>query len=102
MGGLFIVAGLVGLVYHGVSEPFSRELVLILLVRITAIVGGALLILGYGWARWVLIAWMGFHVAISALNSVEQVVMHAVLLVVVAYFLTRAPASEYFRKRPAL
>jgi len=97
LGALFIVAGLVGLLYHGVSDPVSRELVLVSLVRIVAIVGGVFLILGHGWARWVLIAWLGFHVAISALNSVQQVLMHAVLLVVVAYFLTRPPASNYFR-----
>jgi len=97
LGALFIVAGLVGLLYHGVSDPVSWELVLVLLVRIVAIVGGVFLILGRGWARWVLIAWLGFHVAISALNSLQQTVAHAVLLAVVAYFLTRAPASDYFR-----
>ena len=98
LGVLFMVAGTVGLVYHAANERTSWALALISLIRIAAIVGGIFLLLGHSWARWLLVAWLAFHVVISAFHSVGQVAAHAVLLVVVAYFLFRDHrAAEYFR-----
>jgi uncharacterized membrane protein len=97
LGVLFMVAGTVGLVYHAANERTSWALALISLIRIAAIVGGIFLLLGHSWARWLLVAWLAFHVVISAFHSLGQVAAHAVLLVVVAYFLFRDRAAEYFR-----
>ena len=97
LGVLFMVAGTVGLVYHAANERTSWALALISLIRIAAIVGGIFLLLGHRWARWLLVAWLAFHVVISVFHSVGQVAAHAVLLVVVAYFLFRDRAAEYFR-----
>jgi len=43
------------------------------------------------------VAWLAVHVVISAFHSAGQLAAHAVLLVVVAYFLFKDRASEYFR-----
>jgi hypothetical protein len=97
IGCLFILAGLVGLVYHlseGMVDPW---VVLISIVRIIAVVGGILLLLGYGWARWLMLAWLAFHVVISAFHSVSNSMAHVVLLVVIGYFLLGSPASRYFQ-----
>ena len=51
-GGLFIVAGLVGLVYHLSETSLDQWTVLISIVRIMAVVGGAFLLIGRNWARW--------------------------------------------------
>jgi hypothetical protein len=96
LGALFIVAGTLGLVYHAANERTSWALALISLIRIAAIIGGIFLLRGHSWARWVLVAWLAFHVMISAFHSAGQVAAHAVLLVVVAYFLFKDRAAEYF------
>ena len=52
---------------------------------------------GANWARWLALAWMAFHVAISYLNGWDKVAVHALFLVVIAYFLLRRSSAEYFR-----
>lgn len=101
LGCLFIVAGSVGLGYHLTDRPFDHWTALISFVRILAIVGGAFLLTGRNWARWLTIAWLAFHVVVSAFHSFEQEITHLVLLIVVAYFLFTPSASRYFRAVPS-
>jgi uncharacterized membrane protein HdeD (DUF308 family) len=101
LGGLFIVAGLVGLVYHATSERLNWELALISLVRIAAIVGGVFLLMGRSWARWLLLAWLALHVVVSAFHSVGEVAAHLVLLLLVGYFLFKDRGADYFRAAPS-
>lgn len=97
LGYLFIVVGLVGFVYHLSDKPLDHWVVLISLVRIIAVVGGVFLLLGRNWARWLVLAWLAFHVVVSALHSMSEAVAHVVLLVVIGYVLLRPPASPYFQ-----
>lgn len=97
LGCLFIVVGLVGLVYHWTERPLESHIVLVSLVRALAVIGGVFLLLGRGWARWLLLAWLAFHVVVSALHSFSQTAVHVLFLAVVAYFLLRPPASTYFQ-----
>jgi len=99
IGCLFIIAGFVGLVYHLHDKPLEQGIVLISLVRLLAIVGGVFLLLGHGWARWLLIAWLAFHVGISAFHSLSQTLMHFVLLLVIVYFLLRPSSTKYFQSK---
>jgi hypothetical protein len=96
LGSLFILVGLAGLFYHLSRGTLDRWMLLIALNEIVAMGCGVFLILGRSWARWVLLAWLALHVGISALNSVSETIAHAVLLVVIAYFLLKSPASRYF------
>jgi len=66
-------------------------------VRIASIVAGVFMLYGRNWARWLLVAWMAFHIVLSALHSALQLLMHAVIFSVILYFLFRRPASAYFR-----
>lgn len=97
LGVLFMVVGAVGLVYHGWRESLDRWLPVTLLVRLAAVVGGVFLILGRNWARWLLLAWLALHVVVSAFHSAGEAAAHAVLLVVIGYFLLGTRATEYFR-----
>ena len=99
IGYLFIAVGSIGLIYHTVEEqhPFDGELIWIVLLRLLAIVGGAFLLRGRNWARWLLIAWMGYHVALSVFHSPLELVVHVVFLVAIAWLLFRPDASAYFR-----
>jgi hypothetical protein len=98
---LLIVAGAVGFVYHfhelDLRRPFQDDTIWVEVLRVLAIVAGVFLLRGCNWARWLAVAWIAFHVAISALHSVQQAVMHLVLLAVFAYVLLRPAASAFFR-----
>jgi hypothetical protein len=64
-------------------------LALIWTVRLLAVVGGAFLIRGAPWARWLLAAWMAFHVALSASHSLGALALHLVIFGGIAYVLFR-------------
>src|SRR5215813_2570094 len=96
-GCLFILAGTVGLIYHLRERPLEHDYLLISAIRLLAIIGGSFLLLGHNWARWLMLAWLAFHVVVSAFHSIEEAAAHIVLLLLFAYFLLRPPASNYFR-----
>jgi hypothetical protein len=66
------------------------------LSHLAQMVGGLFLVRGHNWARWLLVAWIAFHVVISALHSVRQLLLHVAIFSVILFFLFRRPASEYF------
>ena len=99
---VYIAAGAVGLVYHlsdfKPSNPFPTDLLWVSVVRLLAIVAGIFMLRGLNWARWLAVAWIAFHVAISFLNSMQQVLVHSLFLAVIAYLLFRPEANAYFRR----
>jgi hypothetical protein len=101
LGCLFIVVGLAGLAYHLSQQPLDRWAALISLIELIAIVGGVFLLKGRNWARWLMIGWLGFHVVVSAFHSLSDCIAHAVLVLVVAYFLLTPPDSQYFQASPS-
>lgn len=98
---LFIAAGTVGLTYHATHfkalRPFDFELLGICLIRLVAILCGAFMLRGRNWARWGAVVWLGFHVGISALHTLFQLLTHGLLLAAITYFLFRPRATAYFR-----
>jgi uncharacterized membrane protein len=101
IGCLFIVAGLVGLVYHISESPPDDRIVLISIVRVIAVVGGVFLLRGHNWARWLMLAWLAFHAVVSAFHSLSDFMPHVVLLMVVGYILLGPPTSKYFQSAPS-
>jgi hypothetical protein len=103
IGWLFIVTGGVGLVYHfteiNIQHSLEGDTVWICSVRLLAVVGGVFLFYGFNWARWLLVAWMGFHIVLSALHSLQEFLVHSLLFGAILYFLFRSRASAYFRRR---
>src|SRR6266849_3257484 len=97
LGWLLIAVGILSTIYHLSKSPLDRWTVPILLVGTTAIVAGIFLLRGARWARWLVLAWLAFHVVVSALNSLSDAMAHAVLLLVAGYFLLRPPTSKYFQ-----
>ena len=65
--------------------------------RMLMILSGVFMRYGCNWARWLLVAWMAFHIIIRALHSPFQLLMHTLIFAVILYFLFRPPASTYFR-----
>jgi hypothetical protein len=102
IGVLFLLAGAVGLAYHATefrTPPFPYELTGVLVVRLLAVAGGVFLLRGRNWARWLLLVWMAYHVALSAFHSASQTIVHGLLLAVIAFFLFSASAKMYFGTR---
>ncbi|HSY80458.1 MAG TPA: hypothetical protein VK807_01785 [Gemmatimonadaceae bacterium] len=95
IGWLLVVVGASGFVLHlyegKPQHALEGENPWILATELVAVVGGAFLLRGKSWARWVVMAWMAFHVAIS-FNSPRQLVIHGAIFVLFAYFLFR-PAT---------
>jgi len=98
---IFIAVGSIALLYHltelKARYPFEQGLVWVCFVRMLAILSGVFMLRGFNWARWLLVAWLAYHVVLSAFHSPLEVVVHGLLLGVVTYFLFRPPASSYFR-----
>ncbi|HJZ80905.1 MAG TPA: hypothetical protein VKD91_11185 [Pyrinomonadaceae bacterium] len=67
------------------------------LSRIVEIVGGVFMLSGRNWARWLMVAWLVFHVYVGALHSPVQLILHSLLFIVGIFFLFRRPAADYFR-----
>lgn len=96
---IYIAVGVVSFVYgfplHGVhSDDILAES-----VRLSGIIAGAWMLRGENWARWLAIAWIAFHVALSAFHGVREMAMHAAFGIVIAIFLFRPNAARYFRNR---
>jgi hypothetical protein len=101
IGWLFIASGALGFAYHAgefrTDNHVASELIWILIVRLLAIVGGVLMLRGSDWGRWVVLAWMLYHVVLSAFHSTSELVTHAVILVAIASVLLRPGPAAYFR-----
>ena len=94
---MLIVVELSGLVFASKFDLRNPDYVWSNVVRLLAVVGGTFLLLGRNWARWLVIAWMGFHVGLSILHKPFELVVHCLFFVALLFFLFRGPASSYFR-----
>ena len=100
VGVLFLLLGVLD-VYRGVapmlanaSRPATDDLE-VLAIGIAALVGGAFVLRGHNWARWLLAAWMLLHVVISV-GQPRELIAHLLIFGFVAYLLFRSRASAYF------
>lgn len=101
-GWLYIAVGTVGFAYHGAEVIQARHAiqyddVWIELVECVAIISGAFMLRGHNWARWLALAWIAFHVVLSAFHSFGQLAIHGLFCAVIAWFLFRPEAARYFR-----
>ncbi len=98
---LFLATGGILLVRHAgevkLQDPFQGEALWICLIELAAVVGGAFVLLGKNWARWLLLVWMVGHIIISAFHSLRELATHVLIFGVIAYVLFRPQAAAYFR-----
>ncbi|MGH9490268.1 MAG: hypothetical protein ACRD17_07120 [Terriglobales bacterium] len=67
------------------------------LVEALAILAGIFLLRGHNWARWLAVAWLAFHVAISY-PAADKLAVHGAFLAVIAWFLFQPSAGRYFAR----
>ena len=102
VGVLFLILGALDL-WRGLAPLFASaprwhmatDDAQVLAIGIAAIVGGAYVIRGANWARWLLAVWMAFHVAIS-IGQPGPLAAHLVIFGFVAYLLFRPGVSAHF------
>lgn len=98
LAGLYIFVGAIGLAGH-----FNQLLVSPLdgiyveLTEFLALLGGVFMLRGQNWARWLALAWMAFHVILSAFHAFHEFAIHAVFFAVIAWFLLSPSSTRYFR-----
>ena len=52
-----------------------------------------------GWARWLAIAWIAFHLVISIFHTKQGILVHAVVLIAFCVLLFLPAANRYFLAR---
>jgi hypothetical protein len=96
---VYLAVGVMGFAYH-FRELISlqHDSLWIELTEALAIVCGVFMFRGRNWARWLALAWMLFHVIVSAFNSMHQFLMHSLICAVIAWVLLHPTAARYFRR----
>src|SRR5690242_9558547 len=98
VGLLFLITGVVTFGFHLSREwgygAIHPDVLLVLSVSLLALVAGIFMLRGSNWARWLALAWLAFHVVISALNSWRETVTHALLFALIAWLLLRPEAAR--------
>ncbi len=98
---VYIAVGAGGFVFyftqlHGASA-FQLDGLLVELVRFLAIVCGVFMLRGKNWARWLAIAWIVFHVGLSAFHAFRELAIHSLFFVLIGWCLFHSGARRYFR-----
>ena len=88
--------GIVG--SEGSTAARVSEFLPMFVVQALAAVGGALVLRGNGIGRWLLVAWMTYHVVLSGFHEPIQLLLHGAMLAAIVYLLVRSDASAYFRR----
>jgi hypothetical protein len=95
---VYIAVGIVGFAYYFHDLlAFQHDGVWAELTEFMAIVGGAFMLRGHNWARWLAFAWIAFHVILSAFHTFHEFAIHALLCAAIAWILFRPEAAQYFR-----
>jgi hypothetical protein len=99
IAGVYLAVGALGGAYH-FRELLSLQpdSISIELTELLAIVAGAFMLRGHNWARWLALAWIVFHVILSAFHSSREFAVHGVFCAVIAWILFRPAAARYFHR----
>jgi hypothetical protein len=100
LGWLLILLGATQFVLHveRVRPPVHAGDIGVPLFELVILVSGVFLLRGHNWARWLALAWIGFHVAISSLHAVLAGVLHGLIFLLFAWLLFRPEVNSWFRR----
>jgi hypothetical protein len=104
---LLIATGPIGMVVQFADfrnvHLLAYDVILISFVRLLAVVTGVYLLGARNWARWLAMAWIGFHVIVSVFHPLRELAMHMIVFAAFAAALFHRGAAQYFSslKQPA-
>lgn len=97
---LYIGVGTIGFAGHfaelRATSASQYDGLLIELTEFLAILSGAFILRGHNWARWLALAWIAFHVVLSAFRALPEFAIHSLFCAVIAWFLFCPGAGRYF------
>ena len=94
---VYIAVGVLGFVFHfrellaGHSDAVAIEV-----TELVGLVSGVFLLRRQNWARWLALAWIVFHVGLSAMHPDRNLIVHAALCAVIAWILFQPSARRWF------
>jgi len=95
---LYLAVGTVGFVYHFHElARHPQDAIWIELTEFVAIVCGVFLLRRQNWARWLALAWILFHVVLSAFHSLHEFAIHLLFCAVIAWMLFGSRSTGYFQ-----
>jgi hypothetical protein len=101
LAAVYLLVGTVGFVFHFreilARHAFQYDDALIELTELIAMACGVFMLRGRDWARWLALAWIGFHAAFSFFDSLQRGAVHSLMLILIAYLLFRPEAGSYFQ-----
>ena len=96
---IYIAVGIVSFVYGFPLHGVHWDDILAESVRLSGLIAGLFMLRGENRARWLAIAWIAFHVVLSAFHSLRELAMHTAFGIVIAIFLFRPNAANYFKPK---
>lgn len=100
---LYLAVGIIGFVFRfRTLLAWQQGSVWAESTELLAVIIGVFLLRGQNWARWLAVAWMAFHVVLSAFHSYGQTAVHAAFLALIAWALFAPEAGRYFRSAEKL
>jgi hypothetical protein len=106
---LFVAIGVISTAAHiwqfNISKPTFLEEAGIYVIGALAVVAGIYMLRGRNWARWLALGWICFHVFVAAFNqsiglAIIGLLIHAVFVALLAWFLFRRESQEWFKPKP--
>jgi hypothetical protein len=95
---VYLAVGAIGFAYHFRQLlAFQHDSGWAELTEFLAIVSGVFMFRGHNWARWLALAWIAFHVILSAFHSFHEFAIHGFFCAVIAWILFRSEAARFFR-----
>jgi hypothetical protein len=96
---LYLAVGIAGFMYRfRTLLAWQQGSVWAESTELLAVIIGIFLLRGRNWARWLAVAWMAFHVVLSAFHSYAQASVHLAFLALIVWALFEREAGRYFRK----
>lgn len=96
----YIAVGAIAFVYQlrefVTRAAFHYDVVWIEMTELLAFVCGIFLLRGQNWARWMALAWMAFHVVLSAFHAASEFLIHLLFCAVIGWVLFRPAAKRFF------
>ena len=96
-GWFLILAGVVGFAAHfPLHRAWHSDDAWPLTLELILLIAGVFILRGQNWARWLAVVWIAFHVALSFYNSLRQVAVHTLILLIFVGILFHRAARAWF------
>jgi hypothetical protein len=95
---LFIAVGVGAFIFHLPDLlRLEKDAFPVEITELLSVLAGVFMLRRHNWARWLALAWMAFHLAISAVPPFHGLIVHVLIFSGITYLLLRSDATQYFR-----